>query len=100
MTPDDFARVNPNTGTAPVFRRRRDAEITRGIYEQHPVLVDRSQGKEQRVWPVKYTRMFDMANDSHLSGRLNNSMRKVSIQSMAITGRRARNCICRYIRVG
>ena len=28
LTPDDFARVNPNTGTAPVFRTRRDAEIT------------------------------------------------------------------------
>ena len=25
----DFARVNPNTGTAPIFRTRRDAEITR-----------------------------------------------------------------------
>ena len=66
LTPDDFARVNPNTGTAPVFRSRRDAEITRRIYEQHPVLVDHSQGKEKRVWPVKYVRMFDMANDSHL----------------------------------
>ena len=66
LTPDDFARVNPNTGTAPVFRSRRDAEITRRIYEQHPVLVDRSQGKEKRVWPVKYVRMFDMTNDSNL----------------------------------
>ena len=39
LAPDDFARVNPNTGTAPVFRTRRDAEITRRIYERHPVLV-------------------------------------------------------------
>ena len=37
LAPDDFARVNPNTGTAPVFRTRRDAEITRRIYERHPV---------------------------------------------------------------
>ena len=44
LAPADFARVNPNTGTAPVFRTRRDAEITRRIYERHPVLVDRSQG--------------------------------------------------------
>ena len=66
LTPDDFARVNPNTGTAPIFRSRRDAEITRRIYEQHPVLVDHSQGKEKRVWPVKYVRMFDMTNDSNL----------------------------------
>ena len=66
LSPEDFARVNPNTGTAPVFRSRRDAEITRGIYERHPVLVDRSSGEERRAWPVKYVRMFDMANDSHL----------------------------------
>ena len=66
LSPEDFARVNPNTGTAPVFRSRKDAEITRRIYEQHPVLADRSQGKEKRVWPVKYTTMFHMANDSHL----------------------------------
>ena len=66
LSPGDFARVNPNTGTAPVFRTRRDAEVTRRIYERHPVLVDRSQGEECKVWPVKYVRMFDMANDSHL----------------------------------
>ena len=66
LTPDDFARVNPNTGTAPVFRRRRDAEITRGIYEQHPVLVKRLQSKKKRAWRVKYATMFHMANDSHL----------------------------------
>ena len=28
LAPEDFARVNPNTGTAPIFRTRRDAEIT------------------------------------------------------------------------
>ncbi len=66
LTPKDFARVNPNTGTAPVFRTRRDAEITRRIYERHPVLVDHSGSEERKVWPVKYVRMFDMANDSHL----------------------------------
>ena len=66
LTPDDFARVNPNTSTAPVFRRRRDAEITRYIYEWHPVLVNRAGKRAREVWPVKYTRMFDMTNDSNL----------------------------------
>ena len=66
LAPDDFLRVNPNTGTAPVFRTRRDADITRRIYERHPVLVDRSDGGERRVWPVRYVRMLDMTNDSHL----------------------------------
>ena len=58
--------MNPNTGTAPIFRTRRDAEITRRIYEGHPVLVNRSQGEERRVWPVRYRTMFHMTNDSHL----------------------------------
>ncbi len=66
LTPADFARVNPNTGNAPVFRTRRDAEITRRIYEDHPVLVDRSGQDEVRVWPVSYRTMFHMTNDSGL----------------------------------
>ena len=66
LAPEDFARVNPNTGTAPIFRTRRDAEITRRIYDRHPVLVDRSQGEERRSWPVRYRTMFHMTNDSHL----------------------------------
>ena len=66
LAPEDFARVNPNTGTAPIFRTRRDAGITRRVYERHPVLVDRSSGDERRAWPVRYHRMFDMTNDSHL----------------------------------
>ena len=30
------------------------------------MLVDRSSGEEVKSWPVKYTRMFDMTNDSGL----------------------------------
>ena len=66
LAPGDFVRVNPNTGTAPIFRTKRDADVTRCIYERHPVLVDRSQGEEHRAWPVRFERMFDMTNDSHL----------------------------------
>ena len=66
LTPSDFARVNPNTNTAPVFRTWRAAELTRRIYEQHPALVDRSHGGERRAWPIKYATMFHMTNDSSL----------------------------------
>ena len=66
LTPEDFVRVNPNTGTAPIFRTRRDAGITLRIYERHPVLVDRSRGEERKAWPVRYHTMFHMTNDSHL----------------------------------
>ena len=66
LTREDFTRVNPNTGTVPVFRTRRDADITRRIYERHPVLVDRSDSEERRAWPVRYHTMFHMTNDSSL----------------------------------
>lgn len=66
LTAADFARVNPNTGTAPIFRSRRDAALTTRIYANAQVLVDRSGGDEKKAWPIKYMRMFDMANDSGL----------------------------------
>ncbi len=64
LSPQDFAAVNPNTGTAPIFRSRRDAEITKGVYERLPVLVDRSGDEPLSAWPVKYATMFHMTNDS------------------------------------
>ncbi len=64
LAPADFAAVNPNTGTAPVFRNRRDADITLAIYRRLPVLVDRRENPARLVWPVRYMRMFDMTNDS------------------------------------
>ena len=66
LSPQDFARVNPNTAAAPVFRSRRAADITRAIYENHPVLVNRSADNPANPWPVRYRRMIDMTNDSYL----------------------------------
>ncbi len=66
ITAADFARVNPNTGTAPIFRNRRDMALTTAIYDRCPVLVDRSGDEPEAAWPVKYATMFHMTNDSHL----------------------------------
>ncbi len=73
LTADDFTRVNPNTGAAPIFRSRRDADITLQLYARHPVLVRHGQVSastgaqpDERVWPVKYATMFHMTNDSRL----------------------------------
>lgn len=66
LTPEDFARVNPNTGTAPIFRTRRDAKLTTAIYNRLPVLVDHSRGHDGKAWPVNYSTMFHMTNDSSL----------------------------------
>jgi len=73
LSAQDFQRVNPNTGAAPIFRNQRDADITLKLYAKHPVLVQHGavsetlgQKPDIKVWPVKYQRMFDMTNDSHL----------------------------------
>ncbi|KRV50222.1 restriction endonuclease [Wenjunlia vitaminophila] len=66
LTGHDFQLLNPNTGTCPVFRSRRDAEITLGIYRRVPVLVNETDKVDGNPWGVSFMRMFDMANDSHL----------------------------------
>ena len=60
----DFEAVNPNTGTAPILRSRRDAELVRAIYANAAVLVDRRTDPPTKLWPVRYSRMLDMTNDS------------------------------------
>jgi len=64
ITADEIARINPNSGTAPIFRSRRDKEITSGIYARLPVWADRSAGDGQSLWPMRYATMLHMANDS------------------------------------
>ncbi|KUN22123.1 restriction endonuclease [Streptomyces antibioticus] len=66
LTGRDIQLLNPNTGTCPVFRSRRDAEVTLGIYRRIPVLIDRAKGSEENPWNVSFMTMFHMANDSHL----------------------------------
>jgi hypothetical protein len=62
----DFSRVNPNIGAAPIFRTRRDADITLRLYHRHPVLVKHGACADARIWPVKYVTLFHMTNDSGL----------------------------------
>lgn len=65
LTPEDFELLNPNTRTCPIFRSRRDAEITKGIYRRVPVLIKEGP-PEENPWGVKLSTMFHMSNDSHL----------------------------------
>ncbi|MBI4244907.1 MAG: N-6 DNA methylase [Planctomycetes bacterium] len=64
LTKEDFELINPNTLTCPIFRTKYDAELTKKIYRRVPVLVNEKTG--ENPWNVKFMRMFDMANDSHL----------------------------------
>ncbi|MFI2411272.1 Eco57I restriction-modification methylase domain-containing protein [Streptomyces sp. NPDC018947] len=69
MPPEEILLVNPNTGTLPVFRTRRDAEISLGVYRRVPVLMkepDENGWGGTNPWGLTFMRMFDMSNDSHL----------------------------------
>jgi len=68
LSPEDICRVNPNTLTCPIFQSRYDAEITKKIYQRVPVLIREKSGElpEVNPWGIRFMRMFDMSNDSHL----------------------------------
>ncbi|MEU7027709.1 DNA methyltransferase [Streptomyces sp. NPDC046275] len=65
LSPEEITLLNPNMGTCPVFRSRRDAEITLGIYGRVPILIKDGDPKGN-PWDVSFLRMFDMAHDSNL----------------------------------
>ncbi|CAL9395964.1 hypothetical protein SUDANB32_01349 [Streptomyces sp. enrichment culture] len=66
LTSHDILRVNPNTGTCPVFSSRRDADITLGIYRRIPALLNETKGTGGNPWGISFMTMFHMSNDSHL----------------------------------
>ena len=68
LTPEDIALLNPNTRTCPIFRSRKDAELTKAIYRRVPVLIREARDgqPEENPWGIKFSTMFHMSNDSHL----------------------------------
>ena len=65
LTPEEIKLLNPNTGTLPVFRTRRDAEITIGIYRRVPVLLRKYP--EENLWGLSFRQgLFNMTDDSDL----------------------------------
>ncbi|MER0244934.1 DNA methyltransferase, partial [Streptomyces sp. HSW2009] len=63
LSPEEIELINPNTGTLPVFRTRRDADLTAGIQRRIPVLV-----KEQLIdgnpWNIAFKNLFNTTDDS------------------------------------
>ncbi|MET8163739.1 DNA methyltransferase [Streptomyces sp. NPDC005329] len=62
---EDLARINPNTGTLPVFRTQRDANITASVYRRIPVLWNERR-RDGNPWGLSLKRLFDMTDDSDL----------------------------------
>ncbi|WP_457027846.1 Eco57I restriction-modification methylase domain-containing protein [Kitasatospora sp. P5_F3] len=65
LSPDEIIFINPNTGTLPIFRTRRDADLTAAIYRRIPVLWNEGE-KHGNPWGISFKRLFDMTDDSDL----------------------------------
>jgi hypothetical protein len=65
LSPNEVLAMNPNTGTLPMFRSRKDADITLDIYQRQPVLIQ-DETSDGNPWNLSFCRLFDMANDSEL----------------------------------
>ena len=69
LTPDEFALINPNTRTCPVFRSRQDAELTKKIYRAAPVLIKEKKQDTAEInpWNIRFSQgLFNMTSASHL----------------------------------
>jgi hypothetical protein len=66
LSAGDFKLLNPNTRTCPIFRSRHDAEITKRIYRQVPILVDLNRKEDGNPWGMKFSTMFHQTNDAEL----------------------------------
>ncbi len=64
MRATDFALVNPNTGTAPIFLNRRDADIALAIYRSHPVLGSENGDIATHNVITRFATVAHMTNDS------------------------------------
>jgi hypothetical protein len=63
LTASEIALLNPNTKNCCTFRSKTDAEITKRIYRNAPVLI-REAVSDGNLWGISFLRMFDMASDS------------------------------------
>ncbi len=64
----DIKLLNPNTRTCPIFRTRRDAEITKAVYRRVPILVDHGRkGLTGNPWGIRFKQgLFNQTSDSRL----------------------------------
>ena len=65
LSPEEIFLLNPNTGSLPVFRSRRDADLNISVYRSLPVLWNETE-EQGNPWKIRFKRVFDMTDDSDL----------------------------------
>lgn len=66
LSREDIVLLKPNTRTTPIFRSRRDAEITKKIYRKMALIRNQSEPHDQIPWKFEFRQLFNMASDSGL----------------------------------
>ena len=84
LSAKDIALLNPNTRTCPIFRSKRDAELTKGVYRRVRVLIDENRREGGNPWGVKFVTMFHQTNDAALF----HSASKLKKMGLALQGNR------------
>lgn len=65
LTAADMKLLNPNTRTCPIFRTRRDADLTRAIYKRVPILIDENRKQGGNPWGVTFKQgLFNQTSDA------------------------------------
>ncbi len=65
LSKEDIQLINPNTLTCPIFRTKSDAEITKKIYRNVPVIENETTNTN--LWNVSFMQgLFNMSSDSNL----------------------------------
>ena len=62
LATQEIELLNPNTGTLPIFRTRRDAEITLSVYRRLPVLELTHDAPGS--WQLRPMQMLDVTHDA------------------------------------
>lgn len=65
MQTDDFAKLNPNTKTCPIFRTSKDADLTNKIYSRTTIIKNESENSSN-PWSIRTGSLFHMSGDSDL----------------------------------
>lgn len=67
LTREDIELLNPNTKTLPVFRSKKDAELTLKIYKRVPVLINENDTENGNPWGISFSQgLFNMSSDASL----------------------------------
>jgi len=69
LSGEEIRRINANSGTCPVFRSSKDAELVAGIHNKYPILIEEREGEDINPWGLSFLPTIDVSNESTVAGQ-------------------------------